>query len=202
MTPRRLIVGFGHKRFSGKDLCGDFAMRRLSSLGMPVCKDWFAASLKRMCQAAFGFTEAQVWSADKTKEDAFWKMTPARALQLAGTEAMRHTFGDDFWIRTLEKRVLTSPGINFVICDVRFPNEADAIRSWGGQVIRVTRVQKDPAEDGRSSQHLSETALDAYSNWYSTIINMGTVDDLGKQVYQLVDELLVTTLGWTGKLGG
>lgn len=191
----QLILGFGHKRFSGKDLCcnlaGEYLAQRLS---MPVCKDCFAMSLKAMCMAAFGFTEQQVWGDAKFDLDPYWEMTPGRALQLAGTEAMRNVFGQDFWIRTLERRILATPDSSFVINDVRFPNEAGAIKRWGGYVIRVDRPRQTAPADGRDSEHESETALNEYCGWTDTIINDGSIDELQQKVEQLVDRLLLLLL--------
>lgn len=46
-----------------------------------------------------------------------------------------------------------------VIDDLRFPNEADAIRETGGIVIRLTR------RGGEVPEHISETALDDYKHF-------------------------------------
>jgi len=190
MSPKRLILGFGHKRWSGKDLCGSLAVEHLVKLQMLACKDWFAMSLKAMCMAAFGFTREQVWEDKKLEIDPFWEMTPARALQLAGTEAMRNVFGQDFWIRTLQRRVLALPDRSFIICDVRFPNEAEAIKSWGGHVVHVDRARAVRPTDGRASDHPSEIALDSYTGWAGTIINDGSISELRAKVARLVDGLL------------
>lgn len=53
------------------------------------------------------------------------------------------------------KRV--SPPCNWIITDVRFPNEAEAIKDRGGFIIRIDRPGVEPV-----NAHPSETALD---NW-------------------------------------
>lgn len=74
-------------------------------------------------------------------------------LQRLGTEAGRKVLGSDIWVRTAMAKV--QPGGSYVFTDVRFPNEAKAIKDVGGEVWRVERPGTGPAND-----HPSETALD------------------------------------------
>lgn len=60
-----------------------------------------------------------------------------RLLQRIGTEAVRSVLGPDVWVnRTLD---LSDGMRDVVISDVRFPNEANAIRAAGGIVVRIER---------------------------------------------------------------
>jgi hypothetical protein len=54
-----------------------------------------------------------------------------------GTEAGRGVFHPDLWVHTVMRRC--KPENNYVIADVRFPNEINAIKNSGGKVIRVRR---------------------------------------------------------------
>ena len=58
------------------------------------------------------------------------------------------------------------------ISDVRFPNEADAIRAFGGLVVRVERPGVGPING-----HESEIALDGY-DFDLVVVNDGTLDEL------------------------
>ena len=51
----------------------------------------------------------------------------------------RDVFHPDLWVHTVMRRCELAPWHNYVIADVRFPNEIDAIRKSGGKVIRVRR---------------------------------------------------------------
>jgi hypothetical protein len=62
-----------------------------------------------------------------------------------------------------------------VITDVRYPNEADAIRAAGGALIRIVRPG---ADDGDT--HASETALDDYADDI-TIVNQFDLDTLREE---------------------
>lgn len=75
-------------------------------------------------------------------------------LQRLGTDAIR-ALDPDFWVRTAVDKL--DPEVPTVFTDVRFPNEADAIRARGGIIVRIER---DLPDDG--DRHPSETALDDY----------------------------------------
>lgn len=53
---------------------------------------------------------------------------------------------------------------NWIITDVRFPNEAEAIKQRGGILIKMERGL-------HTGEHPSETALDNYQGWDWVIIN-------------------------------
>lgn len=85
--------------------------------------------------------------------------TPRRAMQALGTEWGRDCLGPDFWAAAAlaECDLALTDGRGVVIDDVRFPNEADAIRARGGLLVRITRP-------GLAAQggHVSEGGLEGY----------------------------------------
>lgn len=93
-------------------------------------------------------------------------------LQRMGTEVGRNMFGETFWVDYLMNKALELK-TNIVIPDVRFINEADAIRLWNGEVWRVNRSGVDPVND-----HASEIELDAYPHFSLIINNDSTVENL------------------------
>ena len=93
-----------------------------------------------------------------------------RTLQRLGTDAIR-TIDPDFWVRMAVGKL--DPDVPTVFTDVRFPNEADAIRAAGGQIVRM--VRRDDVLD--PARHESETAMDNYVP-DSHAYNVGTVEDL------------------------
>ena len=112
----------------------------------------FAEALKDVAKI-FGFTKAQLTDRKlKEEEDPFWGISPRHFLQMAGTEMFRKVWREDVWVKVLEKKVETlrettdKPSIIFVT-DVRFPNEAEAIKKMGGIVLRVERPDNPLAID-------------------------------------------------------
>lgn len=92
-----------------------------------------------------------------------------RLLQRIGTEAGRQILGENIWVETAFKNARSD---KIVVTDVRFLNEADAIRSRGGLLIRIHRPGVGPR-----NQHASEISLDDYP-FDAHIDNDGTIEEL------------------------
>jgi len=74
---------------------------------------------------------------------------------------------------------------NWVITDVRFPDEANYIKERGGILIKVVRDSEinrwKKLDDGTHEypeEHISETALDNYDKFDYVIDNNGTIEEL------------------------
>lgn len=105
-------------------------------------------------------------------------MTGREFLQKLGT-AVRNEVHPDFWTRALFIKEKNNK--NLIIPDVRFPNEAQIVKDHGGILIRIERPGAGAGE------HISETALDDYRGWDIVIDNVGTLEDLYKQVKFLMN---------------
>ena len=85
---------------------------------------------------------SRIW---REKTDMFWsnetgrEVTPRLVLQLFGTDCMRNGFFDGIWVSLVKQKILEDPDKNWVIPDVRFPNEVKMIQSVQGQVWQVRR---------------------------------------------------------------
>jgi hypothetical protein len=99
-------------------------------------------------------------------------------LQRFGTEVGREMFGEDFWVNAAIDGI--DDGSRVIVSDVRYPNEADAIKKLGGEVWRVVRPGFGAAND-----HASEHALNDY-DFDQVISNSGSLGGL----YELVDSKL------------
>lgn len=129
------------------------------------------------------------------------QMTVRELLQRLGTEAMRNGLHTNVWCTALfaDYKVDTiAKGTNefdvmdedvepkWIITDLRFPNELQAVLSRNGITIRITRSTEN------SIAHSSETALDNYPFNY-TIDNTGTLDELLEKVRTiLVDTKIIS----------
>jgi hypothetical protein len=92
----------------------------------------------------------------------------------------RAVFGEDFWVDQLFAKVDRLGVKDVVVPDVRFPNEAQAIKDRGGKLVRIDR----PGH--YAGGHVSETALDDYDGWDAVLVNDGSVFDLQSQLVDLV----------------
>jgi hypothetical protein len=86
--------------------------------------------------------ESRTW---REQKDTFWSnetgrnITPRLVLQEFGTDCMRKGFYDGVWVSMIKNTLIQNPHKNYVIPDVRFPNEGNMIAGLGGQVWRVRR---------------------------------------------------------------
>ena len=141
-----MIIGLCGFIGAGKGCVADILVERHN-----FTKESYANSLKDACSIIFGWNremlegstpESRAWRETK---DEWWskkldrEFSPRLALQLMGTEAGRDVFHPDLWVHTVMRRCEKAPWNNYVIADVRFPNEIKAIRDSGGRVIRVRR---------------------------------------------------------------
>lgn len=110
-------------------------------------------------------------------------------LQHYGTEAHRNVFAESFWVDAALQGYGDTDEI-LVVTDVRFVNEAKAIQDRGGEVWEILRPHVGIAE----SAHASEQPLPAEMIDH-TVVNDGTVDDLGVVVRRLMDAAVSPTQG-------
>jgi dephospho-CoA kinase len=172
-----MIIGLGYKARAGKDTIADYLVENHG-----FKKIAFADALKRGCMEIFGLDYEQCYGDTKEVVDAFWNLTPRYILQKVGTECLRNVFDPEIWVKSVEKRV--TDGGRWVIADARFINEAQAVKRWGGLVVRVDR--QIAGATGGIAQHASEIEMDNYKEWDAVINNDGTFEDL----YRRVDEVI------------
>ena len=125
-------------------------------------------------------------------------MSVREFLQRLGTEAMRDGLHTNVWVNALFADYILSFHYtgdtgerlpNWIITDMRFPNEMEAVVKRNGITIRVTRPVKKSKNTARL--HPSETSLDKAKFDYE-IINDGTMEELVKKVREiLVKEELI-----------
>lgn len=143
------------------------------------------------------------------------KLTPRLLLQLLGTECGRNIIHPNIWCNSLfaeyrplddSKRANLGNVIdysdcefpNWLISDIRFSNEAIALKERGGVIIRINRprVGIEHMNDGSKrlaqnpiEEHESETGLDDYKDFDFVIENDGTLEDLKEKVKTIVKSL-------------
>ena len=179
------LIGCG-KGTVGDILVDDYGFTKLSFAdklkdGVATVFNWDRAMLE-------GDTvESREW---RETQDNFWTretgrtITPRLVLQEFGTDCMRHGFDDGIWVSLVKQELVKYPNKNFVIPDVRFPNEANMIKSIHGEVWRVRRGQ-DPVWM-RMYQDIGVEPKDVHESewrWANVDFNNVIYNDLG------IDEL-------------
>ena len=168
-----MIVGLVGLIGAGKGTVADLLVERHGFI-----KESFANSVKDSCAAVFGWDrallegdtpESRAW---REQPDKWWseklgrEFSPRFALQLMGTEAGRDVFHPDLWVHTVMRRCQST--VNYVIADVRFPNEINAIKNSGGYIIRVRRGD-DPEWFALARECNVQDKLDVMRNAYPEV---------------------------------
>lgn len=114
-------------------------------------------------------------------------MTPRDILQFVGTEVMRYyipSYHTDVVFNSM-----ISGDMNVIITDVRFPNEYNDIKNYGGEVVRINRPLELRVLHGivANGSHPSEISLDSGFEFKYTIDNIWKDLDC---LYRQVDEML------------
>lgn len=174
MTSR--IIGLCGIAGSGKSTVAAILARKHGFVRKP-----FAYPLKSMI-AALGFDRSVMDGPAAGKEvplEVFGGRSLREAMQTLGTEWGRVQFGDDFWIRMWARGL---DGLSAVVADdVRFENEAQAIRDRGGVVVRLVR---SGAGSSVGSDHVSEKLDHIHTDM--DIVNDGPFDQLERAVFHVV----------------
>lgn len=117
------------------------------------------------------------------KED---KLTYRKVMKLLGTECGREIIHPNIWVNILFRDFDDD---NWIISDLRFPNELKAIKELGGVTIKVERYIERTARE-QFDQHKSEGALGDEEFDY-IIDNNGTKEELVLKVKTLLTDLKI-----------
>ena len=178
MRTRYPLIGFGHRAQVGKDTAGvacgasfifSFAdtIRTLAYRLNPYLVD---EENNRVYRLAEGVARLGWEKAKKIESIRYF-------LQELGT-GTREIVSPNIWITPVISRaqVRIKNNHSVAITDVRFPNEAEAIKQAGGLMVRIDR------SDVPVLNHPSESALDSWDDWDLVINNEGSLDDFRQEV--------------------
>lgn len=187
MSRMHALVGISGKKRSGKDTAANYLIEHKGFTRVA-----FADPMREFLLAMDPIVEVEPtpeYEQDGLRVSAIvemegWEQAKAhpevrRLLQQLGTEAGRKILGPDVWIEAANRKIRAIKG-PVVITDVRFHNEAEAVRGAQGYLVRVDR----PSLPVSTDEHTSETELDSYP-FPLWLINDGSVADLHKDVATL-----------------
>lgn len=175
-TIKRPIIGIAGRATSGKSL----AALTLKSSGWKVRA--FADPIKEAL-AAVGLTHEQLYGSEKElPSDILGGNTPRFAMQSLGDWG-RDNFGKGFYVRILRSRIMQLPvDTRIAVEDVRYQNEADMIRAFGGTVVMIRRSGADASPVEHSSEALDFTYDFVLDNDGTAKEFMDAVEEVGERL--------------------
>lgn len=204
----KIIIGVNGKLGSGKDSFADYAVENYG-----YKKLFFAEPLKNEVKAFFQqwsipFDDRNIWGTQADKEEELIienmedickkfisftdfkhkilgnKTTYRYFLQWWGTDYRRIMCDQHYWTKKFTEE---ASKYDKVVCsDLRFENEFDAIMDSNGICIKVIRPN---SFQSNTALHISETALDHITNWYTIIDNDSTLEDYYMKINNILSNI-------------
>lgn len=172
----KIIIGIGHYSRVGKDSLANEIHSHLVARGVRVYKRPFAQKLKEVAYDLYGWDGLMDEEFYNTKEGEAYRDVPLPTIGKTPVEIwveLGNSLRDHIYKETWVEQVLETldEGVT-IIPDVRFPNEAEAIREKGGYLIKVIRPGVVPKDT------VSDRALLDYENWDIVFCNEGSYSQL------------------------
>lgn len=174
------LIGLAGKARSGKDTAAGFLVARgWTRLGFADEVKAMALDIDPIVDEWGGPIRLSTVVRNHGWENAKAVPEVRRFLQRLGTEGIRAR-DPEFWVRVAMARATEISG-PVVFTDVRFANEADAIRAAGGTVVHVVRPL--PGLDGDQGAHASECIDFPVDH---VLVNNGDLTQLEQRIVQFV----------------
>ena len=189
-----MIIGISGKAGSGKDTAAkmlevlyanpdisyeDFSNRKYKNFA-DIQIVHFADILKETVQVLFEIGEWETNTQEGKKTTIEWIGKTVRELLQGVGQGLRDAIDPNLWIKALFAN--TENWSNYIIADVRYPNEVDAIKERNGVLLRINR------KDAGAGNHSSEIVLDNYKEWDLVIDNNSTKEDLFNILKKIVQK--------------
>jgi hypothetical protein len=176
------LIGLSGRRGSGKDTVAQLLQQLQPERNWHIRS--FGDAIKSVSATLAGEDVAPYYSQEgKAELLPVFGRTRGEMLQQVG-QALR-VWEPNIWVNAFFSRL---PENAFVLVpDVRYASEADPIRARGGLMLRVEGDPLRQRGDGtRDDNHPSETSMDDYPHFAATIHNTGSMEDLERQVRELL----------------
>lgn len=172
-----MIIGFAGKKRSGKDTIANYLVENHDFKRFA-----FGDAVKEVSRHLFGLSDEQLYGDNKEDIDKDLGVSPREIFQKLGTEFGREYIHELFpdlrvsrgtlWTYHFEKFIRDNKGRNIVISDVRFENEMDVIRKYGGKIYFI-----DSTYAKTGDLHISEEINSKKYEYDGIITNDGALEE-------------------------
>lgn len=166
-----MLIGISGKAGTGKDTAFKIISKHVDK---PTVRRAFADPVKEYAEKYFS-TVVDVYKKDRT----------TRAILQGIGHMVRERIDGDYWINQTLSHLPKDAIV--VVTDVRYLNEALAVKKCGGLLLRLngnTRLS------GATAYHPSETQLDDFNQFDHIINNVGSLDDFEKELLEWIQSVI------------
>ena len=184
-----MIIGIGHQRGVGKDVAAMFMVQEFHqqypTIGRTIKHASFAEPLYEVCEMLYawaGFRTANYYNQNRAEKE--------EVLPLLGKSPRQILIEMGMKVREIIPSTWVDYGMNqsheiVIFSDMRFPNEAEAIKKAGGICVKITRPGLPLVEDPNDP----DNQLSGFDDWDYHIVNDGSMKDYEKQIASFVEAL-------------
>jgi hypothetical protein len=165
----------------------------------------FAEPMKKICEILFDLNNEQLFGNKKEIiiDEKRFNFAPRELMQFVGTDLMYHlnyfiseriptNSADNYecfqiWVDILLREIAKNPNKKYVISDIRFIHESDALKNKFNNAS-IWKIVRNVAEN-EFSNHESETSVDNIINVDHIISN----DDSKESLCYKIDEIMQQT---------
>jgi len=174
-------VGICGKAGSGKDTIGDYLVENHGFKKISL-----AGPIKRLVQDIFVLTDEElndrVLREQPMPEWDDWSVR--RLLQFIGTEMFRKNLWEDIWVKSLWRRVVLDTESDYVVTDVRFPNELEYLKDGGKEQFLSIKVVREGCDGSVGIQNHESEKYDLEAEF--VVENNGGFEDLFSKVDKII----------------
>ena len=179
-----MLVGICGKAGSGKDTVGDYLVRQYGFKHIAL-----ADPIKRLVEDVFVLDKLTVYDRVKREQplERWPGWTVRKLLQFIGTELFRDNIDDSIWVKSLWYRICDDKDNNYVVTDIRFPNELQYFKDNASKSNMQFISLKTVREGFKGEVGLKGHASEAYDLDAEYVLeNNGTFHDLYSKVNNII----------------
>lgn len=171
-----MIIGVTGKANSGKDTIADYLVNKYNFKKIAL-----ADPIKRMVKDVFVLDDNIVYDRGKREQPLpQWNNWSVRKLlQTIGTELFRKNIDDAIWVKSLWHKVKADSFCNYVVPDIRFPNELDFFLKNCPSFFSI-KIKRNGCDGNVGLKEHESEAYDLNTDY--AIENNGTFENLYEEI--------------------